>query len=293
MALLLLSAGGVSAVLQVRIDREMAPYRETPEMLWIASGQTLRALSLGHQALLADIYWTRVVQYYGSRLRDHKTDFSLLAPLLDITVTLDPQLMIAYYFGAMFLSEQPPRGAGQPEKGIHLLRRGIVANPDQWRLWHHLGFIYYWDLQDYERAAAAYSEGARNPNAHDWMRAMAASIAERGGSRETSRFLWSQILQSTEDPTIRANAERHIRGLTAQGDIEELERLVGQFRERTGRLPTSIAEMAAEGLLGGIPVDPAGFPYRLQPDGTVGLDPTSTVELEYERGPAPPQAAVP
>ncbi|MBI4464900.1 MAG: tetratricopeptide repeat protein, partial [Acidobacteria bacterium] len=101
------------------------------------------------------------MQYYGGRLRDRKTDFDLLAPLLDITVTLDPQLLIAYRFGAIFLSEHPPRGPGQPEKAVELLQRGIQNNPDVWRLWHELGFIYYWELKDYSKASEAYLEGSK------------------------------------------------------------------------------------------------------------------------------------
>ena len=292
-ALLLLTAWGASALVQVQVDREIAAYRESPEMLWISSGKAIRTLSLGHHALLADIYWTRVVQYYGSRRRDHKTDFSLLGPLLDITVTLDPRLTVAYYFGSIFLSERSPRGAGDPHKAIELLRRGIVTNPDEWRLWHHLGFLYYWELQDYEQAARAYEEGAKNPNARDWMRVMAAAITEKGGNRETSLFLWSQLYQSTEDPTIRDNAARHIDGLRAQLDMGKLEELAQQFQEQTGRWPASISEMISRGLLAGVPADPAGFPYRLQSDGTFQLDPASTVELDYDRAPAPPQPTAP
>jgi hypothetical protein len=293
MALLLLAAWGGSAMVQMRVDRELAPYRNSPELLWISSGKAVRALSLGHQALLANIYWTRAVQYYGSRLRDRKMDFSLLRPLLDITVTLDPKLMVTYYVGSIFLSEKPPRGAGDPNGAIELLRRGIAANPDEWRLWHHLGFIYYWELQDYERASWAYAEGAKNPNARDWMRAMAASIALKGGNRETSLFLWSQIYESTGDPGIRASAARHIDGLRAQGAIEEIESLAQRFHEQFGRWPDSMAEMVSQGLLPGIPLDPAGYPYRLQPNGIVGLDPSSTVELELDRTPPPPASANP
>lgn len=293
MVLLLSTAWGVSALVQVRVDREMVPYRESPETLWVSSGKVVRALSLGQQALLADIYWTRVVQYYGSRRRDHKTDFGLLGPLLNITVTLDPKLLVAYYFGAVFLSEKPPRGAGEPEKAIELLQRGIVANPDEWRLWHHLGFIYYWDLQDYKKAAAAYEEGAKNTKALDWMKAMAAAITEKGGSRETSLFLWERVYDSTEDPTIRANAERHIEGLRAKLDMEHIHELAQQFRKKAGRWPRTFAEMRSQGLLRGTPVDPRGFPYQLHPDGTVTLNPTSSVELEFDRAPAPPKPAAP
>ncbi|MBI2820047.1 MAG: hypothetical protein HYX73_08715 [Acidobacteria bacterium] len=292
-ALLLLTSWGASAWVQVRVDREIRPLRESPEILWISSGKVLRAMSLGHHSLLSNIYWTRVVQYYGSRLRDRKTDFSLLGPLLDITITLDPQLTVAYYFGSSFLSEKAPRGAGDPRKAIELIKRGILANPDEWRLWHHLGFLYYWELEDYGRAAAAYQEGAKNPKARDWMKVMAAAITEKGGNRETSLFLWSRIYDSTEDPTIRANAARHIDGLRAQIDMEEIAKLAQQFRDQTGRWPASIDEMVSQGLLTGEPVDPAGFSYRLQPGGTVGLDPSSTVELDYDRSPAPPKPTAP
>jgi tetratricopeptide (TPR) repeat protein len=292
-ALLLLTAWGCSALVQMRVDEARVSYRDSPEMLWFSSGKAIRALSLGHQALFANIYWTRAVQYYGSRLRDRKMDFSLLRPLLDITVTLDPKLMEPYYIGSIFLSERPPRGPGDPQAAIDLLQRGIAANPDEWRLWHHLGFIYYWELQDYEKAADAYSEGAKNPNARDWMRVMAASINLKGGNRETSLFLWSEIYQSTEDPTIRANAERHIYGLRAQGAIGEIENLAQQFREQFGRWPNTMGEMVSQGLLPGIPLDPAGYPYRLQPNGEVELDPASTVELNFDRAPTPPAATTP
>ena len=40
---------------------------ETGDTLF-ATGPMLKKLSLGYDSLLADIYWTRVVQYYGRRL---------------------------------------------------------------------------------------------------------------------------------------------------------------------------------------------------------------------------------
>jgi len=292
-ALLLAGAWGSSVLVQVAVDREMAPYRDQPETLWIPSGKALKTLSLGHYSLLADIYWTRVVQYYGSRLRDHKTDFSLLAPLLDITVTLDPQLMVAYNFGAVFLAAPPPRGAGDPRKAIELLQRGIAANPDEWRLWHHLGFIYYWDLQDYQKAAESYQQGARNPKARPWMKVMAAVILEKGGSRDTSLFLWTEILNGTDDPTIRKNAQGHITGLRAQNDMDEIAKRARLFRNQTGRWPASVNELVSSGLLPGIPIDPAGFPYRLEPEGQVSLDPKSTVQLDYDRSPTPEKFELP
>ena len=67
----------------------------------------MKRLSLGYDGLLADIYWTRAVQYFGTRHQQQRAQLqSLLAPLLEITTTLDPQLLVAYQFGANFLRSE-------------------------------------------------------------------------------------------------------------------------------------------------------------------------------------------
>ena len=286
--LLLAGVWGASVRVQQDIDLRISGYRESPETLWLSSGKILRILSLGHDGLLGDIYWTRAVQYYGSRLRDRKTDFSLLKPLLDITVALDPQLLIAYYFGGFFLSSPAPHGAGRPDQAIELLQSGIAANPDVWRLWHHLGFTYYWELRDYENAAAAYFEGSKHPDARPWMKVMAATITARGGHLETSRFLWQDIYNSTENETIRNNARMQLEGLHAREDMEEIESLAEIFRERAGRSPASPAELVSARLMSGVPLDPAGYPYQLSLEGKIELHPDSTVQLDS--GLTPPGA---
>ena len=136
----------LSYPLSRRIDDLSAQVQPGPDVLNISSARLIKKMSLGYDALLADIYWTRAVQYYGGKRQAHDANFPLMEPLLNIAVTLDPNLVVAYKYGAMFLSEASPRGAGRPESAADLLRRGIVANPDEWRLWHELGFLYYWDI---------------------------------------------------------------------------------------------------------------------------------------------------
>jgi tetratricopeptide (TPR) repeat protein len=288
---LLLGAWGGSAAVQMRVDREIVAYRDAPDLLWVTSPQAVKVLSLGHEGLLANIYWTRVVQYFGRRVHERRGDYHLLYPLLDITTSLDPHFLLPYYFGAFFLSQEPPAGAGEPLKAIQLLEKGLQANPDNWRFYHYIGFIYYWDLQEYEKAAAAYREGAKNPAAHIWMEVMAAQILETGGSRETSFFLWSQIYNSTNDESVRENALGHLHALQSQKDIEEIESVARSFHGRTGKWPTSIRELVAAGLLRQAPIDPSGHPYQLTANDagvTVALHPESTVKLEFGTAPKPP-----
>ena len=57
-------------------------------------GPMLKAISLEYAPLMADLYWTRVVQYYGVQARPPRWEnFELLWPLLDVTTTLDPHLL--------------------------------------------------------------------------------------------------------------------------------------------------------------------------------------------------------
>jgi hypothetical protein len=194
-----------------------------PDVLNVGSARVIKALSLGYEALMADIYWTRAVQYYGDKRNAVEHDptgqrmdhYPLLYPLLEISTTLDPQLVVVYKFGAIFLTEAPPRGAGRPDLAAQLLRQGIANNPNHWRMWADLGMIYY-ENHDYRNSSEAYRQGSMHPKADEWMKVMAAKIAQEGGTPQISFFLWEQIYNSTQDPMIRKNALEHLEQLKKQ-----------------------------------------------------------------------------
>src|ERR1041384_2295577 len=129
----------------------LRPQATLEEFLYIPNATVLRRMSLGYSGLLADIYWTRAVQYFGKRLTHQvrSNRFDLLYPLLDITTSLDPYMIPAYRFGGTFLAQHLPSGAGQPEKAIAILEKGIARNPKDWRLYYDLGFVHYMELKDY------------------------------------------------------------------------------------------------------------------------------------------------
>ena len=102
LTLLLLTAIGVYWT-QRAIDARVGQFRNTEEVLYLPSGKVIKTLSLGHNGLLADIYWMRAVQYYGGKRLKNEKRFDLLAPLIGIATTLDPQLIHAYRFCAIFL----------------------------------------------------------------------------------------------------------------------------------------------------------------------------------------------
>src|SRR2546422_11011595 len=170
--LLLCLAGSALLLLQVDQARGGATVQD---VLYVSSPKLLKRLSLGYEGLLADVYWTRAVQYFGGKQHiEYRGRYELLWPLLNITTQLDPHLIPAYAFGQTFLSAKPPEGAGTPEKAIELVEYGIRNNPDDWHLYYDLAFIHY-DLKDYRGAADAFLRGSKVPNAHPFLKVLAAA----------------------------------------------------------------------------------------------------------------------
>jgi tetratricopeptide (TPR) repeat protein len=239
------------------------------EVLYISSPKLLKRMSLGYDGLLADVYWTRAVQYFGRQHQVGNDHFALLAPLLEIATTLDPHLVVAYDFGANFLAPNPPNGAGLPGEALKLVQRGVASNPDNWKLYYQLGFINYMQFKNYSAAADAFARGSELPNAHPFMKLLAARMAQHAGDSEMARALWTTTYNSTKDTLIRANALAHLRAIQSDQAVSELQELAARFRQSTGHFPQSFEELVGTGALRGIPVDPVGHTYKLLPEGQV------------------------
>ena len=136
-----------AASLQATRERNFPP-QDQAQSLYLRSGPTIRRLAGAYTLMAADVYWIRAIQYYGGIKQTIAADqrwpepppsieklpdnYQLLYPLLDITTTLDPLFTIAYRFGAVFLAEAQPRGAGRPDLAATLLQKGLRARPDRW-----------------------------------------------------------------------------------------------------------------------------------------------------------------
>jgi tetratricopeptide (TPR) repeat protein len=264
--LVVLFAGSVLAHRSVEASRGSEATLE--EVLYISSGRALKNMSLGYSSLLADIYWTRAVQYFGSRVRQ-STRFDLLAPLLDITTELDPHLIPAYQTGSIFLTQKIPYGAGEPDKAVGLLHKGIRENSAYWRLYFTLGFVHYLDRRDYRAAEQAFEAGSEIPGALPWMKILAARMAEHAEDIGTAAALWKAVYETNKDKTVQETALKHLASLQADADIQELEKRVRIYRERTGSFPKTWSDLVRAGILPRVPLDPTGAPYELLPNGTV------------------------
>ena len=270
-----------------RVEAVNGGHGTPDDVLYLPSGKTIKKLSLGYSGLLADIYWTRAVQYFGAQHMVGDPHYELLAPLLDITTDLDPNLTVAYDTGSIFLSQRRPDGAGQPDKAAALVEKGIRANPTNWRLYFTLGFIHYTDRHDPKAAQVAFQKGSEIPGALPWMKAMAARMAERADDPSTAASLWQTIYDTTKDTGLKDTAVKHLTALRVEAELNELERRTKAYFDRHNAYPEEWSDLIRDGLLRGVPVDPNGAPYNLRLDGTVRVqNPKDFPYLERHKPPA-------
>jgi hypothetical protein len=258
--LVALAAGSVA--LQAERDRRYAREAEDSRLLYLQSGEVAKRLALEYDALAADVYWIRAVLHYGGdRLNSPgRGRYELLAPLLDLTVSLDPLFQIAYRFGAVFLAEPPPGGPGRIDLAEQLLKRGMQASPDRWQYAHDLGFLYYWHEQDHRTAAAWFERAAALPNAPNWLGPLAAGMLARGGDRASSRVLLNRILEDADHEWLRQTARRWLMQLDALDQMDQLDAMLARYRSDVG-VPTGWPDLIRARWIPGVPVDPSGHPY--------------------------------
>jgi len=243
------------------------------------NGRKLKGFALGAEGLLADWYWIRALQYIGSKiLKNENADLDiedlrplkprLLYPLLDNATDLDPKFMSAYSYGAIVLP------AIDQSSAIKFTEKGIASNPDAWRLYHYLGYI-YWRQKDYENAARAYEQGAAIAGSPPFMRQMVASMRSQGGSRETARAIYSQILAEATDQQTRSAAEFRLMELDSLDERDAIRAALHAQKEKTGKCPSRLSEILP--LLRSVQL-PSGKDFRINPSSEL-VDPSDAPYL--------------
>lgn len=284
-ALLFGSAAGVQALREARLP----PAPPAADSLYLTSNTTVRRLSLGYGTLAADLYWIRAIQYYGdiklkldaARRNGDTTpvpgaDYALLYPLLDLTTTLDPDFNIAYRFGAIFLAEPYPGGAGRTDLAIRLLEKGLAARPDKWEYMQDIGFVHYWWEHDYTAAAGWFDRASKVEGAPWFLQSLAATTLAEGGDRKSSRMMWEAIRESADIDWLKTDAERRLMQLDAADFIDAVQADVNRAREN-GVAFSSWQDLVRARAVRGLPVDPTRTPLELGADGTVRLSPRSSL----------------
>ncbi len=286
---LVVVVGLASAALLVRWTDTLRPPVDPnaiDESLYL-NEKTARRISLGFNGLAADWYWMRSLQYVGKKIGNYEGDIrlddltnlnlKLLVPLLETATTLDPEFIEPYEYAAVVLQ------AIDVQQAIRLTEKGVNANPNAWRLYHHLGYI-YWRQGQYQLASETYGRGAQIPGAPAWMEAMKAKLLSEGGSRSTAREIYTRMYEQSSDEQVRDMAKKHLLQLDSLDQRDGLRKVFTAYQARTGKCPETWSELGQifrtlriPMAQSGAPLDPSGAPYVLKAGACeVELDPKQT-----------------
>lgn len=242
-------------------------------------GATLKGYTLGFEGLIADWYWMNALQYIGNKVLNSTADINmedlrplnprLLYPYLNNATTLDPKFIAAYQYGAIVMP------AIDKQQAIALTRKGIENNPEAWRLHHYLGYI-YWRMNDYPNAANAYDDGAKIPDAPDFMRIMAARMRTEGGSRTLARQMYEQMYRESPDERTKENAALRLYELDYLDQRDAINQVLQAFQSKNKRCVNDWREILPALEIIELPdnrgfrvdrssnlLDPTGVPYKL------------------------------
>lgn len=243
-------------------------------------GAKIKGYVLGMEGLLADWYWMQTLQYMGAKFEIsgdksinigdmRKYNLKLVYPYLDNATSLDPKFMAAYEFGAVVLP------AIDADQAIKIAEKGIKNNPDDYRLYNHLGYI-YWRSENYKKAAEIYSAGAKLKDAPPFLTFMAAKMQNDGNNRDTAREIYRQMAEQSTDKQTKETAELHLLELDWLDERDAVNPVLKNFKEKNGRCAANLQEILP--LLQNVKlpgdkdfridknqnlVDPTGVPYIL------------------------------
>ena len=253
---LVIAMAAVHAAMPVTSRAELgSAYVPKPEVAKLAA--------LGFDALLADFYWLWAVQIVGRSQADPSLHASQLGRLIDVVTTLNPWVDHPYRFAAVWLidSEESVRTANR------LLERGIEHHPDDWRDRYHLGFNYFFYLQEHRRAAEVLEPAIHLPGAPTYLPRLVARLRSESADLNAAALFLSEIIAETPDPSARAHYQGALDEIEVERSARVLDRAREAYRKRHGRDIENVWDLVVEmpPILPELPsAEPSSLPESLR-----------------------------
>lgn len=243
-------------LLQGRLDQQRAATPKLQGFLYLPQGEYLRIAVLGYEQVVADFLWIQAIQAMaGSKVS--KEAGAWLSHALDVITTLDPLFVRVYQVGGIALTTF----VHLPEESNKLLEKGIRHNPHVWQLPFLLGFNYYFDFSDDQKAAEYIARASRLPGRPDYLPGFAARLYVSARSPQVALDFLDQVYAQTTDENLKRILEQRLKELVVERDLLLLEEAIGRYRHTAGSPPEDLQDLVRTGILRELPPEPFGGRY--------------------------------
>jgi hypothetical protein len=224
----------------------------------------LRLVSLGNRGLMADLLYLWSIQYYTGFRVDER--FLYLETVYNQITDLDPYYFDAYRIGAMIMTIETASDPSERRDAVErLYDKGLANMPDSWQLAEVAAWDAFNHLGD-RNLAIRYAEiGSKRPGAPDRLKRVLGVWRDRFGEWTISDSIayWEDVLAgATRKPDVIL-AETHLYDAYVELHRQQLDPILEDYRNRTGKCPADWQPLIDAGLLSAVPLDSIGKPYGI------------------------------
>lgn len=206
-----------------------SPFPPPSEMRVPLAGATgdMLALALGSRRLFADLWFIRLMQYYGTREftgeeehegGEHHHDehenygggeYPLFLPMARHVLEVDPAFTAAGLYAAASLAFNMQRG----EEAQELLNYALKYNPREWKYLTMLAAIGYSKAQNPIAVAEAIAPILKDPDCPVMLKQLAAFLNKKAGNYAAAAAIYADIAATSRDEAYVKNARRELEKL--------------------------------------------------------------------------------
>ncbi|MDB4968825.1 MAG: hypothetical protein JWN44_4514 [Myxococcales bacterium] len=229
------------AVTQDAALDKRAKFPAGDDVLYLPRPSALRALSVGHPELMADLVFVRGLVYFGTQL-EQKGDYRWLENYLQTITELDPNWKTPYQWaGVATMYNGKAITNEMVQASNRFLELGVRQFPDDWELPFMLGCNYLFELkttdpkqrEEWNHLGGGWvRHSAIVGGAPPWVPLLAATIMRKEGQEEAALRHLEEVFVSTQDDKTREEVRNRLLSLHAKIDLARAERDRAAFETR-------------------------------------------------------------
>lgn len=252
---------GAVFLLQGRLDQQRAAIPKLQRFMYLPQGEYLRMAVLGYNQVAADLLWIQAIQAMGERKVTEEAGHWIYRAL-DVITTLDPKFARVYEAGGIALVTL----VVLVEESNRILEKGMRYNPDVWQLPFYLGFNYYFEYRDDQKAADYIARASQLPGAPEYLAPLAARLYVSARAPEDAIDFLARMHAQTTDENVKRVLERRLKEVVVERDLQLLDEAISRYQKLYGRPPARLEDLVGPGLLRQLPREPFGGRYLYDPE---------------------------